>query len=88
MKMYKEATKNFPTKTIVLRDEPVDMIDGLLVRRLNQQFDNVIIKSQPKGFDINQDKRKKGLKNKEYIHSFGPDIWKQYCEFLKKYKNA
>lgn len=88
MKMYKEATKNFPTKTITLKGKPVDMIDGLLVSRLNQQFDKVIIKSQPKGFDINQDKRKKGLKNKEYIHSFGSEIWKQYCEFLENYKNA
>lgn len=84
MKLYKEATKNLPTKTVVMQGKPREMIDGLLVKRLNKEFDEVIIESQGKNFDINKDRKLKGLKNKEYIHAIG--MWNQYCEFLGRYR--
>lgn len=86
MELYKEATKNLPTKTVVMQGKPREMIDGLLVKRLNKEFDEVIIESQGKNFDINKDRKLKGLKNKEYIHSFGAEMWKNYCEFLGRYR--
>lgn len=83
MKLYKEATKDFPTKTIVIQGKSRTIIDGLLVSRLTGKFDKIIIASQPKKFDINKDRKKKGLKGKEYIHSMGSDLWQQYCEFMR-----
>ena len=58
------------------------LIDMVLIKELNKKFDKIIIKSQHKNFDINKDRKKKGLKGKEYIHSFGKDMWNQYCNFL------
>ena len=76
MKLYKEVMKDFPTI-----GEGGSMIDMGLYRKINDGFDKVITKSQPKKFDIKQDRKKKCLKGKEYIHSMG--YWKQYCEFIK-----
>jgi hypothetical protein len=81
MKLYKEAIKDFPTVTRTLHDKPTEIPDAVLINKLNKEFDQVIVKSQPKGFDIKQDKKKKGLKVKEYIYSMG--MWQEYCEFLK-----
>lgn len=81
MKLYQEAIKDFPTKTVTMNGAERSMVDGLLISRLTGKFDEVIIKSQPKKFNIDQDRKLKGLKGKEYIHSLG--MWQQYCEFLK-----
>ena len=82
MKLYKAATKNFPTKTVEVHGKPRTMIDGILIQSLTKKFDEVIIKSQPKGFNVVKDRKKKCLKGKEYIHSM--DLWNEYCEFLKE----
>lgn len=84
MKLYKAATKNLPTKTVVMQGKSREMIDGLLVKKLNKEFDEIIIKSQADGFDVNKDRKLKGLKGKDYIHSIG--MWKEYCKFLEEYR--
>lgn len=84
MKLYKAATKNLPTKTVVMQGKSREMIDGLLVKKLNKDFDEIIIKSKPEDFDINKDRKLKGLKGKDYIHLIG--MWEQYCKFLEEYK--
>lgn len=81
LKLYKNAIKNLPARTVQLEGGQRTMVDGLLIKQLNQQFDEIITASQPKGFNINQDRKKKGLRGKEYIHKMG--FWQQYCEFLK-----
>ena len=83
LKLYKEAIKGFPVKTVVINGKERTMVDGLLINRLTSGFDEVIIKSKPKKFDINKDRKTKCLKGKEYVHSLGESIWKEYCEFLK-----
>ena len=87
MKLYQAATKNFPTKTVEIGGKPRTMIDGVLIMKANKEFDKIILKSKPKQFDIDKDRKQKGLKGKEYIHSLGNDIWNQYCEFLKTFAN-
>ena len=82
MKLYQDAIKDFPTKTITMNGKERSMVDGFLIKSLNNQFDTIIKKSQPKKFDIDKDRKTKGLKGKEYIHSFGKDMWNQYCNFL------
>lgn len=86
IKLYNEAIKNVPTKEVDLKGKPRTMIDGLVVKQINSKFDKIIAKSQPKGFDIEKDRKLKGLRGKEYIHSLGNDMWIQYCEFIKNYK--
>lgn len=81
MELYKDATSSLPTKTIVLQGQERTMVDGMIVKQLNSQFDEIIIKSQSKDFDINKDRKIKCLKGKEYIHSMG--MWDEYCEFLR-----
>ena len=83
IELYKEAIKDFPVKTVEINGKQRTMIDGLLIKSLNARFDNIITKSQSKKFDIDKDRKLKGLKGKEYVHSFGNDMWKKYCEFLK-----
>lgn len=83
VKLYKDAIKDLPTKVMKVGDKERVSVDMILLKNLNKDFDKVIIKSQRKGFDINKDKKKKGLKGREYIHSFGSDMWQKYCEFLK-----
>ena len=83
LKLYKDAIKNFPTKTFEIGGKTREIVDGILIKELNKEFDKIVIKSQSKKFDINQDKKKKGLKGKEYYHSFGEEMWKKYCEFLE-----
>jgi hypothetical protein len=83
LKLYKNAIKNLPVRTVEINGKAREMVDGFLIKELNKEFDEIIIKSQPKKFDIAQDRKKKGLKGKEYIHSFGDDMWNKYCEFLE-----
>lgn len=83
--LYKESIENLPKITRVLNGKPVEMTDGTIILKLNKQFDDVIIKSKSKGFDINKDRKSKGLRGKEYYHSLGEDMWKQYCNFLKAF---
>ena len=85
MKLYREAIKDFPTKTVIIQGKSRTTVDGLLVGRVTGEFDKVISAQQSKKFDIKQDRKKKGLKGKEYIHSFGSDMWSQYCDFLKEH---
>lgn len=84
LKLYDNAIEHLPKKEVVVKDKVRVMVDGLLIKNLNLEFDKVIIKSQPKGFDINADRKLKGLNGKNYIHSFGTEMWRQYCEFLSK----
>lgn len=84
LKLYDDAIKHLPKKEVVVKDKTRVMVDGLLIKNLNLEFDKVITKSQPKGFDINADRKLKGLNGKNYIHSFGPEMWNKYCEFLSK----
>lgn len=84
MDLYKEAIKNIPTKIVDMGRGPIVMPDGFVIKRLNKQFDEIIASTQKPGFDVDKDRRIKGLKPKEYIHQMG--LWKQYCEFLRKYK--
>lgn len=81
MKLYKAAIKDFPIRTTNLHGKAIESPDMTLINKLNREFDEVIIKSQPKNFNIKEDKKKKCLKVKEYIHSMG--MWQEYCEFLK-----
>lgn len=83
VELYKDAIKDFPTQVINFGDKQRTSVDMVLLKNLNKEFEKIIIKSQRKGFDINKDRKKKGLKGKEYIHSFGPDMWQKYCEFLR-----
>lgn len=83
LEMYKAAIKDFPTRTIEMKGKERTLVDMVLIKELNKKFDKIIIKSQQKNFDINKDRKKKGLKGKEYIHSFGKDMWEKYCEFMK-----
>lgn len=83
MELYKEAIKDFPVKTVEIKGVERTMVDGLIIKKLNKEFDNIIIKSQSKKFDIDKDRKLKGLKNKEYIHSWGKETWLKYCEFMK-----
>ena len=79
----KEAIKDFPKRVSSLHRTEQLIVDGFFVRNVNKQFDEVIVKSQPKGFDLTKDQRLKGLRGKEYIHSIG--MWQDYCEFLKTF---
>lgn len=81
MKLYKEAIKDFPMKTVNMGNGPIDIPDGLLIKQLNKQFDEKIAATQKPGVDVGKDRKNKGLKPKEYIHSMG--MWKEYCKFLK-----
>lgn len=83
LKLYNDSIKDFPTRTVVIRGEERTIVDGLLINRITKQFDKVIVNSQSKKFDINKDRKSKGLKGKDYIHSWGDDMWNQYCDFLK-----
>lgn len=84
MKIYKESIKGFPTITRDMGKGPIEVPDGLLINRITSRFDEVIAATQKPDFDVGKDRRAKGLKPKEYIHSFGPEIWQQYCDFLKE----
>ena len=86
MRLYKESIKNLPQKTMEINGKSRTMVDGLIIRQLNKSFDKIIKKSKSKKFDVDKDRKSKGLKNKEYIHSLGEDMWVKYCEFLKSYK--
>lgn len=81
LKLYKDSIKNLPEKIVEINGKSRKMVDGLLIRSLNKEFDKVVIASQSKGFDINKDRKLKGLKGKEYIHSMG--MWQEYCKFIK-----
>ena len=83
LKLYKEATKDYPVKTIVINGKERTMVDGLLIARVISEFDEIIIKSKPKKFDINKDRKTKCLKGKDYVHSLGEEMWVKLCEFLK-----
>ena len=83
MELYKKSLKDFPKREIERNGESIVITDGLLIKKLTSEFDKIIIKSQSEDFDINKDRKEKGLKGKEYIHSFGNDMWKQYCKFLR-----
>lgn len=83
--LYKEAIKDFPTRTVEVQGQTRTMVDGILIQKANKEFDKIIIKSQPKKFDINKDRKLKGLKGKEYIHSLGNNMWQQYCDFMKTF---
>ena len=71
--------------TIEIKGKERTMPDGLLIKAANKDFDKIIIKSKSKGFDLNKDKKTKGLNGKEYIHSLGNDMWIKYCDFLKTF---
>lgn len=88
MNLYKKSIENFPKKTIIIQGKERESIDGLLVSRLTKQFDEVIIKSQSKKFDINKDRKIKGLKGREYIHSFGNEMWIEFCRFLEEHSEV
>lgn len=89
MKLYRESIKNFPTHHTTTRNgESIEIVDGIFIKKLNEKFDKVVKKSQPKGFDVNKDRKLKCLKGKEYIHSFGSEMWNKYCEFLKENSNG
>ena len=81
IELYKDAIKDFPTQIINFGDKQRTSVDTVFLNKLNKSFDQIIIKSQRKGFDINKDRKKKGLKGKEYIHSIG--YWQKYCDFLR-----
>lgn len=81
--LYKEAIKDYPTKIIDMGSDKKTMIDGSLILKANKEFDKVIKKSKPKGFDVDKDRKQKRLKGKKYIHSIG--LWEEYCEFLKEF---
>lgn len=85
LKLYNESIKDFPTRATVIQGKERVTVDGLLISRITKEFDEVIIASQPKKFDINKDRKSKGLKGKNYIHSLGNDMWQCYCKFLKEY---
>lgn len=84
LKLYNDSIKDFPTRTVVIKGKERTTVDGLLINRVTKQFDEVIIASQSKKFDINKDRKSKGLKGKDYIHSLGSDLWQSYCKFLKE----
>lgn len=84
MKLYRESIKDFPTVTRDMGKGPIEVPNGLLIQQLSKQFDEIIAATQKPGFDVSKDRRTKGLKAKEYIHSFGPEMWQQYCDFLKE----
>lgn len=84
LKLYKESIKGLPVKTVVINGKPREMVDGFVVKSLNKEFDDIIIASQSKKFNIDKDRKSKGLKGKEYIHSWGSDMWKRYCDYLKE----
>lgn len=81
IKLYKEALKDFPKVTRDMGKGPIEVPDGLLIKQINGQFDEVIAAS---GIDVSKDRRAKGLKPKEYYHSLGNETWQRYCEFLKE----
>lgn len=84
MKIYKKSIENFPKKTMVVKGEERAIVDGLLIKSLNKEFDGILAKLQGENFDVDQDRKLKALKSKEYYHSFGSDIWQKYCDFLKE----
>ena len=84
LKLYNESIKDFPTRATVIHGKEMNVVDGLLISRITKEFDEVIIASQSKKFDINKDRKLKGLKGKNYIHSLGNDMWQKYCDFLKE----
>ena len=43
LNLYKEAIKNFPVKTVIINGKERIIVDGLLIKSLNNQFDKVII---------------------------------------------
>lgn len=86
MELYNEAMKNIPTKTVNFKGKERTMVDGLIVKQINSQFDKIIARSQSDKFNVEQDRKVKGLRGKEYIHSLGSDMWERYCEFIKNYK--
>ena len=81
MELYAEVMEDFPKRTSAISDKEIP--DGTLITKLNKQFDEIIAATQEPGFDVNKDRRTKGLKAKEYYHSLGKETWQQYCEFLR-----
>lgn len=82
MKLYKEAIRNFPTRIVNIGGKESVAVDGLFIKKLNSEFDEVIKKHKGKKFDVNKDRKLKGLSGKEYIHSL--NLWGEYCVFMKE----
>lgn len=84
LKQYQAVIKLLPTKTVIIKGQAREIVDGLTIKSLNYNFDEVIKCKMGKNFNIETDKKIKGLKGKEYIHSIG--LWNEYIEFIKKEK--
>lgn len=79
LEKYKESIKNFPTRKMERNGEHYDIVDGMIIKKANSDFDEIIKKKlKLKKLD------KSGYKTKEYIHSIG--MWNEYCEFLRNFK--
>lgn len=83
IKLYKEAVKCLPIKILEINGKERKMPDGALIISINRKFDQIILQSKPKGFDVDKDRKSKCLKGKEYIHSIG--MWEEYCDFVKTF---
>jgi hypothetical protein len=79
--LYKKATKDFPKIKITSNKVTKYITSGLIVRKMNKDFDKIMLKSKGKNFKIKEDRRKKGLDVKKYIHNEG--YWNDYCKFLE-----
>lgn len=76
---YKQVLELLPHRQIGNKSVP----DGFFINTMNKNFDDIILTENPK-LDVNADRKKKGLKAKEYYHSIG--YWDKYLEFLRKAK--
>lgn len=80
LEKYKEIENTFPHREVVINGKKRSMIDGLFVRKLNNDFelsiDNMSID------EIYADKKLVGLTGKEYYHKKG--WWEKYLNFCIK----
>ena len=84
MELYKKAMLKLPKKIVTIKGKPREMTDGLIVNKINDNFNKLLNKEFGKGFNATTEMKSLGLKNKQYYHSIGK--WKEYCDFITNYE--
>lgn len=86
------AVSNLPKSKFKLPEEELERYKGiikdinkdnmLLIKTIYNDFNDVIYKKMGKNYNINQEKKKLMLKNKEFIYKIG--LWEDFLIFLEK----
>lgn len=86
-KQYSELIKLLPKRTMERQGKDgktlkVEIPDGVIVNNIMKGFEAVIKKNKGKGYDLNAEQRKVGLKGREFIHSIG--MWNEFIKYVTK----